>query len=195
MKSWETLPTNILYESLLRTAFNAAGSDKARIHRYERIYQHFLPWKLDALMEVGLAVDVKDNSMKAWKLLYPAATLVGVDKHQDRMVTGVQGVTTYCVDQESPEQLWELGATLGAQKFDVIVDDASHIFANTIRTFQTLAHHLKEGGVYFIEDICKSANPEWTEQTVEDIERYFGASAKLYSSNDQLDSVIAVIKN
>jgi hypothetical protein len=41
-------------------------------------------------------------------------------------------------------------------KFDIIIDDGSHIMDHQIVTLNRLFKHLNDGGIYIIEDVCTS---------------------------------------
>jgi demethylmacrocin O-methyltransferase len=47
------------------------------------------------------------------------------------------------------------------KKFDIIIDDGSHVNKDVIKTFNFLFPFLSENGLYFIEDIQTSYMPNW----------------------------------
>ena len=38
-------------------------------------------------------------------------------------------------------------------RFDIVIDDGSHILEHIIKTFTHIFPHVKKGGYYFIEDL------------------------------------------
>lgn len=64
-----------------------------------------------------------------------------------------KNIKLFCQDINSQG---ELSKNLGSTKFDIIIDDASHMQDDIINTFSNLFDSLKPGGVYFIEDVHTS---------------------------------------
>lgn len=59
----------------------------------------------------------------------------------------------YGVDQSDQTRLAEiLAAELGGQPIDLVIDDASHRYVETLSSFETLFPHLSPGAVFVIED-------------------------------------------
>ena len=102
------------------------------------------------LLEVGV---FKGGSLLLWKDYFPNGTISGIDlqmppdwQDQDRvrLFQGSQSDTTF-LDRVATE--------VAPDGFDVIIDDASHIGSLTEITFWHLfTNHLKQGGIYVIED-------------------------------------------
>lgn len=59
----------------------------------------------------------------------------------------------YGVDQSDRARLTEiLALELGRQPIDLIIDDASHLYDETLSSFETLFPRLRTGGLFVIED-------------------------------------------
>lgn len=108
-----------------------------------------------ALMELGIGPDWNMGaSLRVWEEYFPQAgarfTMVDVNPAARRFDGG--RVTVRVGD------LGEAGflADLARQKQDVILDDASHLWAHQIDGFRALFGALRPGGVYIIEDIHTS---------------------------------------
>jgi alkanesulfonate monooxygenase SsuD/methylene tetrahydromethanopterin reductase-like flavin-dependent oxidoreductase (luciferase family) len=204
MKNWNDFPIHPAKMEHLSAAFNLVQSDKSQYHHYERIYQHFLPDSISIMLEIGLGVTAHHNSILAWPHIFPLAKIYGADRGADRMVTA-PGIKTFLVDQDSDIDLKQFAHSLNGLTFDLIIDDASHIFENTRRTFEWLAPKLKSGGVYFIEDITTRTNilteSGRPEQSVQQIETWLQARGEDFDLVQSLpenpaviDSVIACIR-
>lgn len=143
------------------------GSDKAD-HGYCDFYEDLLttrrmmPLKV---LELGVGgFERQDDpsfggaSLRMWRDYLLGAQIVSVDildKHlvaEDR-ITVVQG------SQVDRALLTRLSSEHGP--FDFIVDDASHIPALTIESFEILFPLLADGGIYVIEDLSTSYWPTW----------------------------------
>jgi len=126
------------------------SGDKGTTHSYIPNYETLLaPYRESgSLLEIGLAGGM---SMDLWSEYFgPKASLVGID---------------ICVAFDASRfddrvQIIEADATkpsildyLPRRKFDVILDDASHLQADQEATFHMLSPLMNPGGIYVIEDI------------------------------------------
>lgn len=197
MIPWHALTVDEARMARLKKAFDGCGSDKAT-HHYERVYQHFLSRTPEYLLEFGISNFTKEferrsGSLFAWSELYPNCKILGVDRDPDRMFAE-GNIRTVLADQENADSLEALSHTISP---DVIIDDASHVFENSIRTFNALFPKLKPGGVYLIEDVAKKPNG-W-QQTVADWEAWGPISRDAIvdawpENPNDVDSVIVCIR-
>lgn len=58
----------------------------------------------------------------------------------------------YGLDQASPELRLTVDRELGGEDLDLVLDDASHLYGPTRKSFEMLFPRLRAGGVYVIED-------------------------------------------
>src|SRR4051812_3519050 len=105
------------------------------------------------LLEIGL---LGGASLLAWRCYFPFATTIGVDIEPKFEMAGNR-TRIYQGDQSSAADLDAVAAKEGP--FDIIIDDGSHINAHQLFSFGHLFPHLKEGGVYVIEDVQTSYWP------------------------------------
>jgi hypothetical protein len=165
----------------IKEAFNNSGSDKSTRHYYETAYAEILPDDVKNLLEVGIANYTADNSsIHAWHELYPDATIYAIDIIPEKMIDN-DFIKTFVVDQSDAIQLNNFVNDVGT-KFDVIVDDGSHIFQHALLTFQFLFQLLNENGVYIIEDVEK--NKTTHQQNVYEWENYFAENNISYKKFD-----------
>lgn len=148
----------------LEHIFTLNGTDKhaPNGHRYAPHYRLFFRefrWKRIKLLEIGIGGYGKllgGRSINAWRWYFPLAKIVACDI-EDKSVLSVSGVKIYQVDQSSQDDLRMVVRNEG--KFDIIIDDGSHLSAHQIFTFKELFTSLVDGGVYVIEDIQTSYWP------------------------------------
>lgn len=124
--------------------------DKGTVHSYIESYERILaPFReRGSLLEIGLA---GGKSMDLWAEYFgPDATLSGVDI----------SVTFDSARFDNRVKIIEWDATkpsileaLGDAKFDIIIDDGSHMQADQEATFRLLSPLVRKGGIYIIEDI------------------------------------------
>jgi len=122
--------------------------DKGTIHNYIKNYEkelepyRFLPI---TLLEIGV---FHGHSLRMWREYFPNARIIGIDMMQPTLP--MDGIEFYICDQNNPMQL---ASIFFDTKFDVIIDDGSHIIEHQIKSIQTLFKNVNEGGKYIIEDI------------------------------------------
>jgi hypothetical protein len=140
----------------LSDKFYVADGTKKPSH-YMDVYASFfdsLRMQPIEILELGIS---SGASLLIWREYFPKAKIVGLDirlipaildpYRANGSVTCVQG------DQSDANILAQCLSHATAGKFDVIIDDASHVGALSKGSFDFLfSHGLKERGLYFIED-------------------------------------------
>jgi hypothetical protein len=160
MKTLET-DLNINLTEKIATIMNEAGSDKQRDHNYAHAYSYFLS-KLPSLnkitfLEIGIAnVTPDDSSIHGWAKVFEDGLIYGIDINNYKMINADR-IKTFVANQGSVVELSRFREEAGYPKFDVILDDGSHIFSDAVVSFKYLLGCLKQHGVYMIEDIRKNA--------------------------------------
>ncbi len=96
-------------------------------------------------------------SLRMWLEYLPNAQIIGVDTSAP-IVIDDPNVVVWQDDQTSDTLGQRIRRSFG--DLDVIIDDASHISSNTIKSFEQLWWYLKPGGFYVIEDLQTSYDPE-----------------------------------
>jgi hypothetical protein len=93
------------------------------------------------------------NSIRMWRQYFTNADNVyAFDIDPTSMIRGEDKITTFVVDQSSPNQLINVMSIIDKQ-IDVIIDDGSHQINHQVISFKTLEKYLPSGGIYAIEDI------------------------------------------
>lgn len=174
MKLAGTYEYNEIFANQIRDALNASYSDKASIHEYHKVYAHILDGRAVVnFLEIGLFLnELPHTDLNAWSVIYPEANIYGADVKTSQLFNR-DNIQTMYADQSNDESLTALKAAFPVE-FDVIIDDAQHMYGPTINTFVNLFPALKSGGVYMIED-CQGDNPDnngW-QQTVASLTQYF----------------------
>jgi hypothetical protein len=129
----------------------------ALLQRYERLLGEF---ERPRMVELGIAYG---GSLAYFALRARPRKLIGVEckasrlGHLDRFIEsrGLGDVVRpyHGVDQADRDRLREIvTAELGDEPIDVVVDDASHRYAATLASFETLFPLTRPGGLYLIED-------------------------------------------
>lgn len=138
--------------------FDKYGCDKGNLkHRYDRVYEPALDQLKDhpfRMLEIGI---FKGNSTEAFVEYCPHVDVVGVDIFVRVDVKNIpilnhpQVHACKCNSLEGPND--EFSSIIGDDVFDIIIDDGLHTHEAQRKTFLNFIPYLKEGGVYFIEDV------------------------------------------
>ena len=148
------------YESI-STVMAETGTDKLTRHAYDRYYDIYLKDFRDKknlnLLEIGAE---SGKSMKLWSSYFsdPAAIhgiAYNTKADQKKVVcdwnpAACDKITIFYGDQSDPEFLKSLYENY---KYDIILDDGSHLPAHQILSLTYLFPALNPGGLYIIEDI------------------------------------------
>jgi hypothetical protein len=135
-----------------------------------------------ALLELGVA---EGTSLLHWRDFLTRARVVGLDIRPIEINDPTGRIAFYVGEQQDRALLDRIAAETAPGGFDVIIDDASHNGQLTrISFWHLLEHHLKPGGLYFIEDWgCSYWN------TSQDGRRYVPRPVDLTWSEKLLDAV------
>ena len=181
MKLYGTYPFDETVSTTIATALNASYSDKASAHGYDKVFAHLFAGKtITNFLEIGLFLnELQHTDLNAWAEVFPSANIYGGDKKSAQLFN-TERIKTHAIDQEVPSSFDALKAEFDVE-FDVIIDDASHVYTNTVTTFEALFPSVKTGGMYLIEDIQdagEGAN-DW-QQTLTQLEAYMTAEGHTY---------------
>jgi hypothetical protein len=143
-------------------------TDKGSCHAYEEFYSEvFIPFidKSLNLLEVGIAGGA---SLKMWEKIFPKAKIYGADGNYSYLKCSPEELKNITLlsqgDQTDPNIFKDI------PMMDIIIDDASHIAINSIKTFEILKHKLKDGGLYIIEDVWEEQLKEYPEEFLKQFE-------------------------
>jgi len=99
------------------------------------------------ILEIGVK---NGESLRLWSKYFKNANIIGVDlnpeclKEKDKLLN----IDILIGDQSDPKTFEKIKNT----KFDIVIDDGSHVFNHMIMSYLILWKNLKPGGLYFIED-------------------------------------------
>lgn len=138
------------------------NTDKITHHNFWGFYEkHFNAIKNENLnvLEIGI---FKGESLKLLKNYFINSNIYGVDIN--KFETNEDRIKTFQMNQVDFEAFKTNFKNL---KFDVIIDDGSHITQHQIDTFTFLFNNmLVDGGLYVIEDLHTSFRPEYVNSKI-----------------------------
>ena len=151
---------------------NKYASDKHSQNGYAPIYHGLFKHLRDApisMLEIGIGTMLPNvycsmyghdlpgyrpgASLRAWRdyFAHPDSTIHGMDVQPDTMITDEPKITTHLCNSTDLSALRD--ALVYAHRFDIILDDGSHIAEQQFLTLQNLWPFLKRNGLYVIEDV------------------------------------------
>lgn len=141
------------------------GSDKCPVifHGYTPFYHKLLQNReVHRVLEIGIGtpkcmshmLDYRAGaSLRMWRDYFSVAEVWGLDIDPDAFFQEKGIYTAYC-DQGSAKSLHEAADIMGG-KFDLIVDDGSHLTEHQALTASIfIPRLLAPNGIYIIEDVC-----------------------------------------
>ena len=140
------------------------GTDKFGEHEYTPVYDALMRAarrKPVRLLEVGVggyAGALGGESLRMWASYFRRGRITGIDLYDKTALSAGRVQVLQCSQVDAPK-LTSLAQELGP--FDFIIDDGSHLNAHQIETFGILWPHLKDGGVYIVEDVQTSYWPAY----------------------------------
>jgi len=148
-------------EKLLTALANRFGSDKGKrdgdptsqhlTRHYAKLF-HAIRNQPLKILEIGLNLTRNSEcaSLKMWVEYFPQAKIYGVDIDPTNFYH--ERVTIFQGDQGS-EDFWEHFLANVKEPFDIIIDDASHLYVPQQLTLKALFERLAPRGAYIIEDL------------------------------------------
>lgn len=160
--------------------------DSDKVAGYYEIYRRFLDpvqGRRMCLLELGIH---RGGSLLFWRDYLPLATVVGIDiALSEEIISRFSGEDRIrCFEGSQTDLRFLSGVAKEAAEdgFDVIIDDASHLGYETKVSFWHLFdHHLKPGGLYFIEDWGTGYWDDYPDGKIVDLEAYGRTPSSLAS--------------
>ena len=140
-----------LQEAYETTRQNTKFGDKGTVHSYIDVYESHIKkfnHKYD-LLELGCAYG---ESLLMWEDYLETGFVLGIQREiHPKLAVNIEKYDLNVVDASCTDP--RLASLLENFKFDIIVDDASHLIEDQVVAFNNLKHLVTPGGFYFIEDI------------------------------------------
>ena len=150
---------------------NECGTDKGTWGQshgfsefYNDIFENFKERAINEsrklnILEVGVQYG---KSLKMFEMFFEdTANIYGIDIDISNTTAQSENVKLYQFNAVDKEKINEFIEELKDIKFDIILEDASHIFKDQINTLLYLYKHVKEDGIYIIEDLHTSLIWDW----------------------------------
>ncbi len=119
---------------------------------YLEVYDQYFPPlfnKKITILELGI---FGGQSLTYFANLFPKATIIGLDINPCPVSFDTKRIKTYQGSQDDPALMERIIKENNIDKFDIIIDDCSHIGTLTCDSFHLFFPHLAKGGLYVVED-------------------------------------------
>jgi SAM-dependent methyltransferase len=125
---------------------------------YDKLFKHRRNDKLN-IAELGIWFG---SSLLMWSEYFNNSNIYGFDHNMDlinkfRSTFNNNRIYLYHFDVKNKDEMSNTFSNLNV-KYDIIIDDSSHLFDDQINIIEVAYQFLKPGGILIIEDIFKSYN-------------------------------------
>ncbi len=128
--------------------------------------------------------------MRAWKELFPLASIVGADVDR-RILFQAERIATYFVDQTQPETLDALLHQLGDGLIDLVIDDGLHTFEANVNVYRAAYPRIRPDGFLVIEDVRAEDVPRWADLLA--AADHVGAIVRLPHQKNHTDNCLVLV--
>jgi len=173
-------------------------TDKGSIHDYVRIYEEILaPYRelSGNVLEIGL---FNGNSLRMWEQYFTNASVYGIDCSEtphggmadlrQMIATGKHNI--HIMDGTSEEQIEKEFAGI---KWNVVIDDGSHLLEHQLSTVGIFANRLSENGIIILEDIQDIEKDRWAFEALTN--KFIVEGIDLRKCKNRYDDYLIIIKN
>lgn len=163
--------------------FPATG--KSYLDIYEEYFQESYK-KIRNVLELGV---LYGSSLRMWRDFFPNAQIFGLDINSD-FAFEEDRIKVFTGSQHDPNILNKV-IKASNNRFDIVIDDASHINRLTLMSFAELFKYVVPGGWYAIEDLEASYMTFHGDNKRQDMDTFF---LSMLSKMDTLKGDIETIQ-
>ena len=129
-------------------------------HDYAKFYDAFffkIKNKIRNVCEIGV---MSGASTAAFYFFFPKSKIFACDINFQRFNIFSKRIKKVYLDQSNQNEINKFKSKFNKVKYDIIIDDGSHIDDHIILTFNNLIERVSKGGFYIIEDASKELTPK-----------------------------------
>jgi hypothetical protein len=157
-------------------------------HAYTSIYNLLfsnIRYKDIKLGELGI---LDNNSMLSWREFFPNAKLYGFEWFDARLDKAKNDNIDCTYIKMNVKDVNSINDGLSiAGKFDILIEDSTHLFEDQIKFINEAYKHLNTGGILIIEDIFISANENDYANGINP--EYFSSATFIYANHNLKNSL------
>jgi glycosyltransferase involved in cell wall biosynthesis len=145
-------------------------------HPYTPIYNDlFSPLRDEEINIAEIGIEQND-SINIWRRYFPLAKIYGFEYNQD-YIDNAKSQNLMDVYYEDMDIQDEKSIRTSLQKvgikYNIIIEDSTHIFEDQIRFIKNSIDYLKEDGILVVEDIFRNRSEEDYIRELKEVEKYF----------------------
>lgn len=154
------------------------------------------------IAEIGIE---KNDSINIWRKYFPNANIYGFEYNDEYLKNAINqnlsNVTYEKIDVTISNNIRETFQKIGI-KYDILIDDATHLFEDQIRVIQNSIEYLNEGGILVVEDIFRNRSEEDYQRELQGISKYFSSATFMttehenkFSGDWNNDKLLVLVRN
>lgn len=134
-------------------------TDKAPANFLKFYDQFFTPLRNEKInfLEIGV---LGGASINMWHEYFSNAMIDCADRNVEFFKNVPEGIRCFQLDQKDETSLSTFQKSIGKAYYDIILDDGNHTVFSNLLTFKHLWPLVKSGGMFVIEDVHTSLDPE-----------------------------------
>lgn len=145
-------------------------------HPYTPFYDELFSSLRDEEINVAEIGIEKNDSINIWRRYFPLAKIYGYE-YSDEYLENARSQNLIDVHYEKFDIQDENSIQSTLQKirvkYDIIIEDSTHVFEDQIRFIKNSIEYLKPGGILVIEDIFRNNSEEDYKKELFEVEKYF----------------------
>jgi glycosyltransferase involved in cell wall biosynthesis len=154
------------------------------------------------IAEIGIE---KNDSINIWRKYFPNADIYGFEYNeqylQEAINQNLSNVYYEKIDVKSANNIRKTFQTIN-KKYDILIDDSTHLFEDQIRVIQNSIEYLNEGGILVVEDIFRNRSEEDYQRELHGILKYFSSATFMttehenkFSGDWNNDKLLVLVRN
>ena len=167
--------------------------DKGSVHSYLETYHDSFNKYLGKpinILEVGIS---GGWSLYMWKQYFGKdSNVVGIDIDPYNLIWKDENKEVKMIFSDIND-MDRISSELGDMRFDIIIDDGSHITEDMINTFYFLFGRLKEGGTYVMEDVDGNY-PDRVQSIMDKLSEHSPELIDLRKVKERYDDILIIFK-
>jgi glycosyltransferase involved in cell wall biosynthesis len=150
---------------------------------YDDLFSHLRDKDIN-IAEIGIE---KNDSINIWRKYFSSANIYGFEFNEDYLLNArnqnLANVFYEKIDVKENNSIQQTFQKVGI-KYDVIIDDATHIFGDQIRVIRNSVEYLNDGGIFVVEDIFRSSSEEDYQKELQDVLKYFSSATFIHTEHE-----------
>lgn len=136
---------------------NHSGKVSAKLYSYLRLYEEVLkPYRDEPINILEFGVQ-NGGSLEIWsKYFGNAKNIVGCDINPDCSQLKFVDSRIHIINENVNSSRGYDEVLKNCSSIDILIDDASHLSGDIIKSFMSYFPHISDGGIYIVEDLCCS---------------------------------------